>query len=206
MKRMATLLALVVLAGLASLPSTAPARANGVPQLVKLSYLDGVSNWGPKDAEGVLQFSFAEAFARVEVKNLKPEAGVTYEGWLVAPDGSALLVGPITPQPSGVGTAETKIDGLARYDYNVFVVAARPASAPGTAMPDQKSIAGRFTVAEDVPAGQGTTVRPSALPETGEPAPGLPWGRIVMTVSTAVGVAIMLFGWRLRTRRMGGAA
>ena len=31
------------------------ANANGVPQLVKLTYLDGVSNFGPKDAEGVLE-------------------------------------------------------------------------------------------------------------------------------------------------------
>ena len=44
------------------------AHANGVPQLVKLTYLEGVSNFGPKDAEGVLEFSFAEAYARATPK------------------------------------------------------------------------------------------------------------------------------------------
>jgi hypothetical protein len=87
--------ALVLLAvGAFVLPGDA--RANGVPQLVKLTYLEGVSNWGPKDAEGVLEFSFAEAYDRVDVKNLKPADGFTYDGWLTGGAGAPLLVGKLT--------------------------------------------------------------------------------------------------------------
>ena len=45
-------LALVALVGPALLGPVMAARANGVPQLVKLTYIEGISNWGLKDAEG----------------------------------------------------------------------------------------------------------------------------------------------------------
>ena len=80
---------------------TPRAQANGVPQLVKLTYLEGISNWGPKDAEGVLEFSFAEAYARVDVKGLKPQEGFTYEGWLLSRAGTPLKVGDLRVGASG---------------------------------------------------------------------------------------------------------
>lgn len=191
------LVAVLALCGGAGLP----ARANGVPQMVKLTYLEGVSNWGPKDAEGVLQFSFAEAYARLEVKNLKPVDGYSYEAWLVAPDGAALRVGPVAPKADGVATVEAKLENLARYDYNLVVVAGRAAAAKDTALPAQKSIAGRFTVSTDARGSSVNGVRPDLLPETGEPSPGWPWGRIITTGATAGGVAVMLVGFKLRHRR-----
>ncbi len=134
---------------LAALMPAIQGAANGVPQLVKLTYLEGVSNWGPRDAEGVLEFSFAEAYARVDVKRLPPAEGYTYEGWMVAPDGSAYLVGTIPVDADGIGTLDTKLQGLTRYDYNLFVVAARGPSDPPGQLPPARSIAGRFTVIAD---------------------------------------------------------
>ncbi|MCC7365619.1 MAG: anti-sigma factor [Dehalococcoidia bacterium] len=179
------------------------ARANGVPQLVKLTYLDGVSNFGPTAAEGVLEFSFAEAYARVEVKNLPPQSGYTYEGWMVAPDGSAVSIGTIEVQESGVGTYETKIEGLDRYDYSLFLIAARSASTAADAVPAERSIAGRFTIIADGTATGGDVgnVRPATLPETGEAAPGRDYSRYVWTGISMAGAAIVIFGARRQLRR-----
>jgi len=196
------LVALVALVLLGLVGGAADARANGVPQLVKLTYLSGVSNYGPKDAEGVLEFSFAEAYARVEVKNLPPQAGVSYEGWMVAPDGSALRIGEIPVESSGVGAYETKLIGLDRYDYNLFLIAARTAETAADQVPEGRSIAGRFTVIGDSPDGSAAgDIRPSHLPETGEPPAGTPWGRIITTASVMAGTALILFSVRRRRRR-----
>ncbi len=189
-------LLLVVMAG------TASSRANGVPQLVKLTYLDGVSNFGPREAEGVLEFSFAEAYARVEVKNLKPVAGQVYEGWLLGGEGAPFAVGVIPVEPSGVGAVEAKLEGLGRYDYNLFVVAVRPEGAAPSALPGQKSIAGRFTVITDSGSGASSgDIRPQTLPETGERAPGVDWRRYITTACVVVGTGLAAFGFRRRRNR-----
>jgi hypothetical protein len=178
------------------------ARANGVPQLVKLTYLPGVSNWGPTDGEGVLEFSFAEAYARVDVKNLKPADGYTYEGWLVAPDGTSFRVGDIPVSAAGVGTFQSKLEGLKRYDYNLFVVAGRAADSAAGALPAQKSIAGRFTVIADSPNGAAGETRPATLPDTGQAAGASTaerLGRVAALVAVAGGLSIA--GFRLAQRR-----
>jgi hypothetical protein len=193
---------LVVLALVAFALPGASVRANGVPQLVKLTYLSGVSNYGPQDAEGVLEFSFAEAYARVEVKNLPPAEGVSYEGWMVAPDGSALWIGELPVEPSGVGAYETKLVGLDRYDYSLFLIAVRTAETPAGQVPEERSIAGRFTVIGDTPdGGAAGDIRPSHLPETGEAPAGTPWGRILTTAGIMAGTALILFGVRRQRRR-----
>ncbi|MCZ2112008.1 MAG: hypothetical protein LC118_21015 [Dehalococcoidia bacterium] len=162
--------ALVALVGPALLGPVMAARANGVPQLVKLTYIEGISNWGPKDAEGVLEFSFAEAYARIDVKNLPAQAGYTYEGWLMGGAGAPLKVGAVTVSPSGVGALETKLTGLDRYDYDTFVIGARGSSAPPGSVPADRSIAGRFTVLSEngTPKAGDAGARPGTLPDTGE--------------------------------------
>ena len=99
--------AAIAIIALAILGITVPggsARANGVPQLVKLTYLDGVSNWGPKNAEGVLEFSFAEAYAR---------------------DTGALLVHPFEDPEviAGQGTIALELrEQLGRFDVVVVAI------------------------------------------------------------------------------------
>lgn len=179
-----------------------PARANGVPQLVKLTYLEGVSNFGPKEAEGVLEFSFAEAYAHVDVKNLKPVEGVTLEGWLLGP-GKPLFVATIAPNASGVGAMDAKLKDLPSYDYNTFVIAARkPATAAGQ-LPADLSIAGRFTVIGDDGKTQASgEVRPGTLPDTGE-EPAMSTrervGRTITVGAAAAGAALLFLRyWRSR--------
>jgi hypothetical protein len=197
-----------VLAGLAAfavavvfLAGGAGARANGVPQLVKLTYLQGVSNFGPQEAEGVLEFSFAEAYARVDVKNLPPADGYTYEGWMLG-DSPPLFVGEIATNASGIGVLDSKIPGLHSYDYNLFVVAARKAGDESLDRPADTSIAGRFTVIGDEGSSAAGDVRPGQLPETGE-KPGMTTrervGRTITIAAATGGLAFV--GLRFLRRR-----
>jgi hypothetical protein len=202
MRRIAVLVlaALLVATALPGLAARS-AHANGVPQLVKLTYVEGISNWGPENAEGVLEFSFAEAYAKVDVKNLVPQEGYTYDGWLTAPDGASLFVGEIPVDATGIGQFDGSLANLDRYDYTMFVIAARPAGGLlPTEVPAERSIAGRFTVLDDnggTAGGEGD-IRPTTLPETGEKAPSFfeaNAGRVlyviaVMAVSAGAAVTI----------------
>ena len=187
---------LLALVGLGLFGPGGEARANGVPQLVKLTYIEGISNWGPKDAEGVLEFSFAEAYARIDVKNLPPQPGYTYEGWLTGGAGSPFKVGAIPVSAAGVGAAEINLKDLVRYDYNMFVIVARGPAAPEAGIPQEKSIAGRFTVIQDngTPKPGDVSGRPASLPNTGEQANNSArerFGRTFMVVLVTAGAAVL---------------
>jgi hypothetical protein len=196
-RTVAVALGLAVVAMLALIGSSVGARANGVPQLVKLEYVPGLSNFGPQNAEGVLEFSFAERYARVDVKNLVPEEGLVYEGWMINPEGHALSVGTFSIAEDGIGLLESRFDGIERYDYNRFVIAARDSSEPLGTLPQRLSIAGSFTIIDDAatPGAAPAESRPQVLPETGQlPENNLP-GRILMTlgamVATALGIIVV---------------
>lgn len=194
---------LVVLAAFAGFAALSPpVRANGVPQLVKLIYLDGVSNFGPKNAEGVLEFSFAEAYARVDVKNLPPQAGYTFEGWLMG-KAAPLFVGKLTPNASGVGTLDTKLSKLDSYDYDLFVVAARKDGEAAGSLPANLSIAGRFAIIGDNGTGAAGEVRPGVLPNTGEKPASTTRERVGQTLMVTAGAAGLAFAFLrvTRTRR-----
>lgn len=191
MRKLVLLMVAAILAGSVILAGHGgDARANGVPQLVKLTYLSGVSNWGPQDAEGVLEFSFAEAYARVDVKNLVPAAATIYEGWLVTPNGDTLFVGQIPIGPDGVGALDAKLTGLSRYDYNLFVLTGRATDSTAGVMSANKSIAGRFAVVNDGTS-QAGDARPVSLPNTGEtPNQGM-WARLVPTIAATIAASVI---------------
>lgn len=178
---------------LAVLTFPAGVSANGVPQLVKLTYIPGISNFGPVDAEGVLEFSFAERYARAEVKNLVPQPGYAYEGWMVNPAGHALFVGDLTLDPAGIGSMEGSFQGIERYDYNLFVVAARPVASARGELPATVSIAGSFTIIQDATGLPPGDSRPLELPETGEAPAGDGIGRwqAAMYAMAATGLLII---------------
>lgn len=198
LRRILPLLAFFAMLAVA-LPGASPARANGVPQLVKLTYLEGVSNFGPKNAEGVLEFSFAEAYARVDVKNLPPAEGSSLDGWLVAPDGAVFYVGTVVPNAEGIGRFDAKLSGLERYDYNLFVITSRDSGATLPAiLPAQRTIAGRFTIIKDTTAGISGTgdVQPALLPDTGQAAakdtPLIKRSTAAFAAMAAAGLAIVI--------------
>jgi hypothetical protein len=180
------------------------AAANGVPQLVKLEYIDGVSNWGPEDAEGLLEFSFAEGYAIVDVKNLPPAAGFTFEGWMRTAAGDALFIGDITTDGAGIGRLNTKLTGLSRFDYSQFVVAARGEADTAGALPAQLNMAGNFTVIGEDPSSDAGETRPQVLPDTGERAERGGPSRLFMAMMamSVTGLALVMVS-QYRKRRRG---
>ncbi|MGH2633115.1 MAG: hypothetical protein ACRDG3_06865, partial [Tepidiformaceae bacterium] len=86
-----------------------------------------------------------------------------------------------------------------RYDYSVFVIAARSAASPAGKLPGDISIAGRFTVIQDVtgspvPGDIQAGARPGQLPDTGQAAGTTTrerLGRTFMVVAVAGGAAIV---------------
>lgn len=142
------------------------AQANGVPQLVKLTYLEGLSNYGPQDAEGVLEFSFAEAYAKLDAQKLAPApVGHVYEGWLVkTATNESVSIGTFTPDAAGTVHYETALPPIQDYGFDLFVITLE--QQPGDGVPSQqRSIAGYFTVVNrSAPVMQN---RPDTLPYTG---------------------------------------
>ena len=103
---------------------------------------------------------YKHAPSGVDIENLPPQDGYTLEGWLTGGGKAPVLVGPITPNASGIATLDTKLSGLPSYDYNMFVVAARKAGDTGSTLPADLSIAGRFTVIGDQSGAASGDVRP----------------------------------------------
>ncbi|MCA9852690.1 MAG: hypothetical protein KC482_03705 [Dehalococcoidia bacterium] len=180
------------------------AFANGVPQLVKLEYLPGVSNWGPEDAEGLLEFSFAEGYAIVDVKRIPATEGTTFEGWMRTEAGDAVHIGDIVTDATGIGHLEAKLTGLSRFDYTQFLVAARTDNDAAGAIPAQISIAGNFSVIGDEPGdGDDGEQRPQVLPDTGELPGGSGPGRgfMAMIAMAATGLTIVMVAQYRKRRR-----
>ena len=204
MRLLAALAAAVTALVVVAISATGSASANGVPQLVKLEYLPGVSNWGPEDAEGLLEFSFAEGYVIVDVKNLPASEGHSYEGWMRASDGATLYIGEVPTDASGIGRLNTKLTGLTRFDYTQFVVAARTESDAAGTLPAQLSIAGNFTViGEDPTDDDGSESNPQVLPDTGEgPGGGVSRAFMAMMAMSVTGLTLVMVS-QYRKRRRG---
>lgn len=203
MTRFVLLAALLIAVAAVIVPGQESARANGLPQVIRLEYMPGVSNFGPDDAEGVLEFSFAERYAEAEVKNLVPEPGHTYEGWMLNEQGDTYELGDFELRQDGIGSLESSFPGLDSYDYDRFVVAARTAETPEGEMPAKVSIGGDFSVVgEGTPTPPPGDTRPEELPRTGEPAGGLTIDPVAgsLLAMGATGLAIVLVS-NVRKRR-----
>lgn len=124
-----------------------PAQANGVPQLVKLVYLENLSNWGPQDAEGVLEFSFAEGFLSLEVDGMPRLIGQAYEGWLVrSSTNEAISVGQFNATSAGRVRYEVQLPPITDYSLDLFMITVQSLSDPIDDPSQNRSIGGFFSV------------------------------------------------------------
>ncbi len=154
----------------------AQAWANGVPQKVKLTYIKGLSNYGPEDAVGMLEFSFAEAYAKAEVEKL-PAPGVSqsYQGWLMkAGTKEALNIGVFTIDPVGRAVLDVTLPVVDDYSYDLFLVTVEDSTQPVAKQSERRSVGGYFTaVAPIVSATPAPDTEPgSEASETSDPKPG----------------------------------
>jgi hypothetical protein len=154
--------------------------ANGVPQLVKLTYLDGISNTGSRDAEGVLEFSFAEAYAKVTADGLEPLAkGQSYQGWLTKSGGSeSLNIGVLEIEPTGLARLDAELPVISDYSYDFFLITLEAGEGKAAEPSDSKTIGGFFSIIMPQPSATASTdtrpdrpvsepSKPTTLPATG---------------------------------------
>lgn len=132
------------------------AHANGVPQLVKLTYLESISNWGPAEAEGVLEFSFAEGFLSLEAVGLPRLVGQAYEGWLVRSNtNEAISVGRFNAAADGTVQYEAQLPPITDYSLDLFMITVQSLSDPEGQTSQLRSIGGFFSVIQPPEAGSG---------------------------------------------------
>ncbi len=153
---LAVLIALFVIA----FPSLA--YANGVPKKIVLSYLAGVSNWGPKNATGVAELVPREGEVRLTATGLETLKGdERYVIWaLDTKTGERAALGSFKGE-GGVARLDEVLPPFPEQDWDLLVVSVEAAEGEPEGPSGRKSIAGRFPIP---PTGSG---KPSQLPNTG---------------------------------------
>lgn len=167
--------ALTLLLGALALNAPEQAAANGVPVRIPLTYLSGLSTWGPQEARGEAELSFSEAMLRVDIRGLPALAGETYHLWLVkSATNKATAAGTFTSDGS-LASYTGALTGLDGYDYDLLMVTVEPAADLDPLPSARRSLGGFFTAikkSENASAIISDT-QPAELPKTGEAAPSL---------------------------------
>jgi hypothetical protein len=210
----------LVLAGLL-VGAAGPAFANGAPQTIYLSYLPGVSNWGPQNAKGTAVVAVGEGSVNLEVHGLPKLDNAHYQVWLESRIGRKLYsAGTFNVGDDGVGTLKVLLDNLPYQEYRMLFISVEPDPDPSPDPDTQRSIAGLFpnpaavqpgttvtgTQASGTGTGTGTGTGvasagnsappPSHLPTTG--ADGVPQMPALISGFCMVACAVVL---RLNRRR-----
>lgn len=167
------LLALALLAALVLVPSAV--RANGVPIRIPLTYVNGLSNWGPVDARGEAEVALAEAIVKLDARGLPVLTGETYQVWLAkSGTNKAISVGTFNAAPDGTAGFTGKLTGLDGYDYDLVLLTVEPLADPDPAPSAKRSIGGYFSPLkkQDSSApGIAADTQPATLPNTGDTLP-----------------------------------
>jgi len=179
---------------------TERAEANGVPTLVSLRYLEDLSNWGPTDATGEVELSFAEGFARVKATGLERLTGESYQGWLVNSEtNDAISIGRFNAGAAGSVSYEGTLPPIADFGFDLFIMTVEPDPDDAPQPHSQRSIGGYFDMvgpsAADGSTPSDVSTAPTQLPNTGAPNLLSDIGRIsllfaAMALSTFVGLRL----------------
>jgi hypothetical protein len=151
-----------------------------------LSYLEGVSNWGPKSATGVAEVVMGEGEVRITVTGLPKLDMETYEAWLYSgATGDAFSLGRFNTADNGTAQYEKIFDNAIKdKGYDVLLLSVESAAQQVSAPSEKHSIAG-FLVSS--PSGG---LVPSQLPRTGGATPFVP--------AASAGVALLAAGLAIR--------
>lgn len=201
--------AIAITAGTALLATAhvpTPARANGVPQRIQLAYQPGLSNWGPQDARGEAELSFAEMVVHVEASGLPALDGESYALWLAnSSTNKAVPVGALALGPDGSAAYDGKLTNLDGYDYDLLMVTVQPGTAAAGAPSAKRSIGGFFTaIKKQDAAAVPSDTQPTTLPNTGDATPPTPVNHrhtIALALFALGGASLYLTMRTLRTKR-----
>ncbi len=163
----------LVAASLALLPA-GHARANGVPLLVPLAYVEGLSNWGPREASGTLELALGEGYAKVDAAGLQRLDRQRYQGWLVnSQSNDAISVGTFNAAASGTVAYRGALPATVNFGFDLFIITVEPDPDDAPQPTGQRSIGGRFSLVgqrpgDGAPAGEVQLGGPRQLPNTGD--------------------------------------
>lgn len=170
---LALLLGAALLASMLALATpAAPARANGTPIRIVLSYLNGVSTFGPQNATGVSELITSEGEVRLTAAGLqKLGDDEEYQLWITSDEAKQQLrLGTVQVNDAGVGRLDTVLkQPIPEINWDLMVITVAKKGQADGGPSDKRSIAGRFSVSQ--PNGPG----PRLLPNTGgAPDPVIP--------------------------------
>ena len=148
------------------------ALANGVPVSLVLSYLSGISNWGPANATGVAEIVPREGEARVTVTGLPKLTGEEYVVWVVnGTAGPRMALGSFNTDDRGVGKLDVVRDPFPDQEWDTLMISVEAAGSAAATPSNRHTVAGKKPIPG---AGAGSTTsagtqasRPSELPNTG---------------------------------------
>ena len=151
----------VVLAGPAG-----QARANGTPIRIVLSYLNGVSNFGPQNATGVAELITSEGEVRLQAAGLqKLGDDEQYQLWISSAN-ERLSLGTVTVGDGGVARLDAVLrNPIPEKPWDLMVITVEKKGPEPSAPSERRAIAGRFSMTP----GEGD--RPRQLPNTGGEVP-----------------------------------
>jgi hypothetical protein len=185
------------------------ASANGVPQRIQLAYQPGLSTWGPQDAHGEADLSYAEMVVHVTTSGLPALNGESYGIWLAnSTTNKAVPVGSLAAAANGSATYDGKLTNVDGYDYDLMMITVQPADGSSAAPSDKRSIGGFFTAIkkQDTSANAiASDTQPTTLPNTGDTVSATSASSHRHTVAMALfalgGVSLYLTMRTMRSKR-----
>ncbi len=189
-----------VVAALALAALWAPARANGVPTLVRLAYIDGLSNWGPTDAFGTAELGLSEGYVKIDATGLPQLDRQRYQGWIVnSQTNDAISVGTFNASDARAVAYRGTLPEITDFGFDLFILTVEPDPDDAPQPTAQRSIGGRFSLAGARSAGgvggDSLAGGPRQLPNTGDPtyrADLLRLAALVAAIAVSLGVGLRL--------------
>jgi hypothetical protein len=171
---------------------------------VPLAYIEGLSNWGPTDATGTVELSFAEGYARLDALGLPKLDSERYQGWIVNSESNdAISIGSFNADASEAIAYEGVLPVIADFGFDLFIITVEPDPDDAPQPTADRSIGGRFTLLGQVPGDGGTPgdvqTSPTQLPNTGDPTLVTDVARLSLLLA-AIGLSLFI-GLRLGRRR-----
>lgn len=205
----------LILVALAGPWAVGVARANGLPTVVLLSYIEGLSTWGPQDARGEVEISFSEGYARIEATGMPALNGDTvYQGWIVNSESNeGVSVGRFNAGADGSISFEGLLPEIEQFGFDLFIITVEPNPDTAPQPTSDRAIGGYFSLVGpspnestleadtlQTPSVQTPSVQtPSELPATGDPALATDIARISL-IAAAIAVSL-IFAVQVARRR-----
>lgn len=195
-------LALAALLALGGLGVRAPsALANGGSRTIYMSYLAGMSNWGPRDATATATVNVGEGTIHLVATGLPSLVDEVYQVWLVTADRETwATLGRFAAGATEQMVYEGEVAGVEVLDYRYLILTVEPTEDLDPAPSNLYSIGGIFPNAEALPAEWSMSVARSAAAAEGTalaaaaPPEYLPETGVELSSSFGAGLVALVTG------------